>query len=279
MKWMKNGELNQTEHNVAVDVQDRAFLYGDGFFTTVKIVQGQPMLWHRHMHRLTQCAQQLYFQVDLSGLAQQTVRLLAESRVRGQFIDELNGVLKIIISRGVGERGYLIPEQTADVYLQFFPDNHVLHARPAIDSGVLESTVGHLMPQLAGLKTLNRLEQVILRQELAEKGLVEGLVCDYLGNMVEGVSSNCFFYIDQTWITPNLDHVGVLGTMRAEILHQMRELKIHHKVAPVPKEALECVSAMFFCNALSGIVPVKSLNQRVLNTEIVQQLQYQLSLS
>lgn len=276
---MKNGDINNADNHLAIDVQDRAFLYGDGFFTTIKVRQGQPLLWQRHLHRLQHCAQQLYFQLDFSGLPQQIVRLLAESRVRGQFIDELNGVLKIIISRGVGARGYLIPDHPADVYIQFIPDNHVLDARPAIDSGVLDSNVGQMMPQLAGLKTLNRLEQVILRHELAGKGWIEGLVCDQLGNLIEGVSSNCFFYIDQTWLTPNLDHAGITGTMRAEILHQMQQFDINHKIFHIPKNALQHVEAMFFCNALSGIVPVKSLDQRVLNTEIVQQLQRQLVLS
>jgi 4-amino-4-deoxychorismate lyase len=279
MKWMKNGELNHTGQDIAVDVQDRAFLYGDGFFTTIKIVHGQPMLWHRHLHRLTQCAAQLYFQVDLSNLPQQIVRLLAASRARGQFIDELNGVLKVIVSRGVGERGYVIPDTPADIYIQFFEQKQIIEAKREINSGVLDITLGHLMPQLAGLKTLNRLEQVILKQALAQTDWAEGLVCDHYGNVIEGVSSNCFFYSDQTWITPNLDHAGVAGTMRAEILHQMQTLNIHHKIAPMPKEALSQVEALFFCNALTGIVAVKALNDRVLNTEIVQQLQQQLLLS
>lgn len=266
----KNGEPCQS-----IDCHDRAFLYGDGFFTTMRIQQGQPVLWPRHLHRLQQCAEQLFFNVDFSQLAQQVQQVL-HSYLNAS---DGNAVLKIIVSRGVGQRGYLAPQQPADVYFQLLP--YVAHEVPAqgIASGVLPVAIGHVMPQLAGLKTLNRLEQVVLRQALAATPWPEALVGDLSGNLIEGVYSNCFMQLDGVWHTPLLDQAGIEGVMRAEILSRMQAAGITPHVSPLPKAALERIDALFFCNALSGMVPVGQLHDRLLNVQVVQELQQQLLLS
>ena len=265
-----------------VDTQDRAFLYGDGFFTTVKITLGEPHLWQRHIDRLIDCAEKLAFDVDIEEVEQQLFSFLAKHA-------ELSGAIKIIISRGVGSRGYMPPEQKADVHLQVFPRQELpliddvklasanigsaknLRKAP-IHSGLMQLTLGHTMPALVGLKTLNRLEQVLLRHELANTPWDEGLVADMQGNLVEGVSSNCFFYINKKWFTPILDQAGITGVMRAEILDKMLENDIAHSVVNVPKAAIDQIEAMFYCNALTGIVPVKSLANRKLSLEPVQRI-------
>lgn len=270
MLMTKNGEPCQS-----IDCHDRAFLYGDGFFTTMRIQQGQPVLWQRHMQRLQTCAQQLFFNVDFSQLAQQ-VQLVLDNYLNAS---DGNAVFKIIVSRGVGQRGYLAPQQPADVYFQLLP--YVAHDGQAqgIDSGLLPLSIGHVMPQLAGLKTLNRLEQVVLRQALAATPWQEALVCDLSGNVIEGVYSNCFMLLDGAWHTPLLDQAGIEGVMRAEILHRMQHAGITPHVLPIPRAALERIDALFFCNALSGMLPVRQLHDRLLNVQVVQELRQQLLLS
>lgn len=264
---IKNGQ-----NCTSIDCQDRGFLYGDGCFTTVRVQQGQALLWERHLERLRQCAQQLTLQIDFNGLARQVAQLLDHQSTQ-------NGTLKIIVSRGTGQRGYLPPAQAADVYLQFFPST-ITERQPdrAIESGVLPLMMGHVMPMLAGLKTLNRLEQVMLRQALANTEWPEALVADSQGNLIEGVSSNCFFYMQQTWYTPILDQAGIAGVMRAEILARLSQHNIPHLITPIPKTAVDHIEAMFFCNALTGIVPVKILEGRTLKLDPITALQRQLRL-
>lgn len=266
----KNGEPCQS-----IDCHDRAFLYGDGFFTTIRIQHSRPLLWQRHVQRLQQCAEQLFFNVDFSQLENDMQQVLANY----MNASDGNAVFKIIVSRGVGQRGYLAPQQPADVYFQVLP--YVPHEEYAqgINSGVLPLAMGHVMPQLAGLKTLNRLEQVVLRQALATTAWPEALVCDLSGNVIEGVYSNCFMHLDGAWHTPLLDQAGIAGVMRAEILAQMQVKGITPHILPIPKAAIERIDALFFCNALSGIVPVRQLHDRLLNVQIVQELQQQLLLS
>lgn len=263
---IKNGQPCQV-----VDSQDRAFLYGDGFFTTIKVIKGQPQLWPRHIERLIECAEQLAFDLDIEEVDAQVNHFLSQ-------YPKFSGALKIIVSRGEGQRGYMPPEQKADIYLHGFPGAiptaHISQQliKSPIHSGVLLLTLGHTMPALVGLKTLNRLEQVLLRHELASTPWDEALVADIHGNIVEGVASNCFLYMHEKWYTPILDQAGIAGVMRAEILDKMLTHDIAHSVVNVPKAAIKHIEAMFFCNALTGIVPVKTLLDRPLEVAPVQSL-------
>jgi len=248
-----------------VDPLDRAFLYGDGLFTSVRISGGEPQLWTRHLQRLQLGADRLGLDVHFAELELDVFQ-------KAELIQ--HGVLKVIISRGIGARGYLPPQQSAIVYLQLFPSAE--HSddlcKPPITSGILTSQLGQVMPQLAGLKTLNRLEQVLLRQELAGFGWNEGLVCDVNGLIVEGIYSNCFFLVDGEWWTPPIDCSGILGVMRAELIGRMQAQEISVHLRTLHRDDVAQIEALFFCNALTQIVPVSALNGRTLNLSAVTSL-------
>lgn len=246
----------------AIDPLDRAFLYGDGLFTSVRVVDGKPCLWSHHLHRLQQGAHRLNLHVDFQKIA---LDVLKKTALLG------NGILKIIVSRGVGERGYLPPNQPAVVYIQLFKleNNTTDLIKLPIESGMLTGQLGQVMPLLAGLKTLNRLEQVILRQELATFGWTEGLVCDVRGFVVEGVYSNCFFQVDGQWWTPPITNSGILGVMRAELIERVHAKGIPLRVETLNRDEIGRIEALFFCNALTQIVPVSQLDGRILNVSAV----------
>ena len=246
----------------AIDPLDRAFLYGDGLFTSVRVNEGKLCLWSHHLYRLQQGALRLNLNVDFNQL---------EIDALQKAVELGNGTLKVIISRGHGERGYLPPKQPAVVYIQLFPSKKSTEdlVKSPIESGVLIGQLGQVMPQLAGLKTLNRLEQVILRQELENLDWAEGLVCDVNGLVVEGVYSNCFFIADGQWWTPPIDGSGILGVMRAELIEQMNARNIPLFIQTLHREDVDRIEALFFCNALTQIVPVSKLEGRLLNVSAV----------
>jgi len=260
-------ELNVTTFKngiacTAIDPLDRAFLYGDGLFTSVCVSDGKPCLWVHHLHRLEQGGNRLSLDVNFKQLESDT---LQKSALLG------NGTLKIIISRGNGERGYLPPNQPAVVYIQLFQQEKRTDdiVRSPIQSGVLTGQLGQVMPQLVGLKTLNRLEQVILRQELATHGWAEGLVCDVNGLIVEGVYSNCFFLVNGQWWTPPIHCSGIMGVMRAELIERMQAEDIPLYLQTLHRDEIGRIEALFFCNALTQIVPVSQLSGRILNVSAV----------
>jgi 4-amino-4-deoxychorismate lyase len=256
---------------LSMSPDERGFLYGDGLFSTMRVRQGMIGLWPHHLHRLQEGALRLGLAVDLTGL-EYWLKQMAE-RVG-------DGTLKVIISRGKGLRGYLPPVQPARCYVQMMPvittlrdcDPDGLHGALPIDSGVLQGCLGHQAPMLAGLKTLNRLEQVLLRQVLAQTVWPEALVVDLDGMLVEGVQSNCFLLMDGVWQTPDLSKAGITGVMRAEILHRMADREIDCRISRVPVALIDRIEALFFCNALTGMVPVAQLAGRALNLSAVDSL-------
>ena len=259
MQCYKNAKPTEQIH-----VLDRAFHYGDGCFSTARFRQNQIELFDRHLARLQYANRQLSLNANLE-LITETLTLLKQAH------GELNGTLKIVLSRGVGQRGYSLPDHPADVWIFFYPQVQAsldtAYHYDIIQSGVLTQTIGLSMPNLVGLKSLNRLEQVLLKQEADQKGWTEALVTDVQGSVVEGVSSNCFIRINNTWITPQLGYNGVHGVMRAEILSRMQQQRLHCEQRDIHVSEIAQIQSLFFCNALSPMKVVTEFQQRPLNVQ------------
>ena len=243
-----------------VTLLDRAFHYGDGCFSTARIKDGKIELEHLHMARLGLSCERLLLQADLK-LIQKSLVLLQQ-----QYLT-VNGTLKIVISRGDGQRGYSLPDHPADVWVFFYPKAVDDFQVEKIKSGLLQQVLGLTMPSLVGLKSLNRLEQVLLKHEADQKGWTEALVTDVQGSVVEGVSSNCFIRLNNTWITPELRYNGVHGVMRAEILSRMQQQGIACEQRFIDLEEISKFESLFFCNALSPMKVVTEFQQRPLNVQ------------
>ena len=255
MQCYKNGQLIHS-----IPLLDRAFHYGDGCFTTARIFQGHFELKDLHIARLKLTCQRLSLSTDLSHIEQSLEQL-------SQHASILNGTLKIVISRGEGERGYRLPTHPADIYLWYYSSMLQSFEPEWIESGVLEHALGLSMPNLVGLKTLNRLEQVLLRQEADQLGWTEALVTDVQGNIVEGVSSNCFICINDRWITPELRYNGVHGVMRAEILMRMQQANVACEQRSIEMDEIEHIQSLFFCNALHPMKAVIRFKQQTLEQQ------------
>ena len=253
MLYLKNAQ--RVSH---IEVLDRGFHYGDGCFTTARIRHNRIELYDRHLTRLQYSNQSLSLNANLD-LITESLQLLGESE------GKLNGTLKIVLSRGVGQRGYSLPDHPADLWLFYYPQDIQDFKFEQIQSGVLQQAVGLTMPSLVGLKTLNRLEQVLLKQEADQRGWPEAIVTDVQGGIVEGVSSNCFILIKNTWITPELRYNGVFGVMRAEILQRMQDQGISCQQRCIDMDEINHIRSLFFCNALSPMKIVTQFEQRTLD--------------
>ena len=245
MLYLKNAQWIDS-----VSILDRAFQYGDGCFTTARFHHDVFELETAHRSRLVDSAHRLLLNVDFT-LLDKSIALLR------QHFEQLNGTLKVVLSRGEGNRGYALPDHPADLYVLFYPQETSDFKLEQINSGVLERKMGLNMPELVGIKTLNRLEQVMLKHEAIQKQWSEALVCDLNGQIVEGVSSNCFLRINNTWVTPELRYNGVHGVMRLEILKRMQQHSIACEQRLVDFVEIQTLQSLFFCNALS---PMKAVD-------------------
>jgi 4-amino-4-deoxychorismate lyase len=244
-------------------VGDRSFQFGDGLFSTIRVSEGRPELWALHLSRLQEGVERL-------GIAAPNWQQLTE--VVQQAVTAQTQVLKVIISRGHAGRGYSPTDVDGpDIYISTAPmPDYQPWQQQGIRLGVATLQLA-CQPALAGLKHNNRLEQVLLKQELAATKWDDLLVLDQLGYITEATAANVFFYRQQQWYTPQLQRAGVAGVMRA---HLMAQLTVHEVNWTLSE--LEQVDAIFICNALCGIVPVRQLQHRNLDIAAVQQLQQEL---
>ncbi|MEI7051234.1 aminodeoxychorismate lyase [Pseudomonas fluorescens] len=235
----------------ALSLKDRGLAYGDGLFETIAVHGGQPVLLDRHLTRLAEGCSRLAIAGDIERVRSE---LLAYAAAMGE------GVLKLILTRGDGLRGYA-PDPAAQGrrILQGSPPA----AYPAVhgEQGVrLFPCVTRLsnQPLLAGLKHLNRLEQVLARAEWHDGEHAEGLMLDQAGRVIEGVFSNLFLVRDGVLITPDLKRCGVAGVMRAEILFQAESLAIPIQITDISLEQLQWADEVFMCNSVYGVWPVRA---------------------
>lgn len=239
-----------------VDAADRGLAYGDGLFETLCIVQGRALLGQRHLERLAASAAVFGIPLDIHALSADFQRFLAGSG---------DAVAKIIVTRGVGGRGYLPAPDLAPTVI-FSLHEPVAPDPVAEKEGIVAITLAQrlgVMPMLAGHKHLNRLEQVLLRRELAQHAVArEAVVCDIDGHVVEGVASNLFFVRDGVLHTPALQRAGVAGVMRAEVLAEAAYAGIALQQGDYLPAALQAADELFFCNSVHGIWPVRELDGR-----------------
>ncbi|MCU6680080.1 aminodeoxychorismate lyase [Leclercia tamurae] len=230
---------------------DRAIQFGDGCFTTARIVAGQVCLLDAHLQRLQQACEKLLIPfVEWAALQREMVEL-----ARGND----RGVLKVIISRGSGGRGYsaancLHPARLLSV--SAWPVHYDGWRREGITLALSPVQLGR-NPQLAGIKHLNRLEQVLIRTHLEQTDADEALVLDSEGFITECCAANLFWRQGKDVFTPRLDQAGVNGLMRQFCLQQLahsgyRVVEVHAREA-----ALAEVDEMVVCNALMPVVPVR----------------------
>lgn len=235
----------------SVPLKDRGLAYGDGLFETIAVKAGQPVLLDRHLQRLEEGCRRLALITDHALIRDE---VLAYAAALGDV------VLKLILTRGDSQRGYGInPGAQVRRIVQGNPPVTYPHAH-ATDGIRLFACATRLaeQPLLAGLKHLNRLEQVIARAEWQDAEHAEGLMLDMSGRVIEGVFSNLFLVRHGVLLTADLNRCGVAGVMRAEILAQAHALGIPLAVADISLEQLQQADEVFVCNSVYGIWPVRS---------------------
>jgi 4-amino-4-deoxychorismate lyase len=225
----------------------RGFAYGDGLFETMRVHRGQVPWWDAHMARLAHGAQHLRIALPKPASFLREMRAL--------FDDAGDGVLKLIVTRGGGGRGYAPSPDAATVWRI---SRHPLP--PARGDGLALrwcDTRLALQPALAGLKHCNRLEQVLARAEWDDASIDEGLLRSTEGDVVGATAANLFLLRDGRWTTPRVDRCGVAGVARAWVLSEIAATET--RVAPVEVESAD---AVLLCNAVRGILPVARLGER-----------------
>jgi 4-amino-4-deoxychorismate lyase len=255
-----------------LDGWNRAAQFADGLFETMLVSQGEILGIKHHIARMK------------SGLARLDIRtpdinldemLISFAHKLSELSAVNSGVLKVIVSRGDSQRGYGYDDIISPHVTAFYNEMPVFPNDIYTQGVVLESleTQCAIQPQMAGIKHLNRLENVLAKKELSTRAF-EGLMYNHLGFVIEGTSSNVFFEKNNTLITPELTLSGVAGVMRECILSFAYAQNKKIKIDNISKDQLVQFDQGFICNSVMGIVPISSLDGRLFSigtlTKIIQ---------
>ncbi|MGZ8210505.1 MAG: aminodeoxychorismate lyase [Burkholderiales bacterium] len=239
----------------SVPAEDRGLAYGDGVFRTLRIADGVPQHWQRHYLKLARDCAALRLACPLRPTLETDLGRLAHAG---------DAVLKIIVTRGTGQRGYR--------YSRALAGNRVLMTGPLPVDGQTRSKEGVRVrrcelrlshqPALAGVKHLNRLENVLARAEWQDDDIAEGILCDAEGWVIGGTLTNVFAASDGELSTPRLDRCGVAGVTRERILEAARQHRMICHVRRLSWSDLVRADELFLSNSVAGIWPVTQLDER-----------------
>ncbi|MDG0996181.1 MAG: aminodeoxychorismate lyase [Gammaproteobacteria bacterium] len=242
-----------------IALSDRGLLYGDGVFETFLCEQGQPLLFDLHMQRLQRGCQRLSLSLQDSAVIRQEIEQVAANK---------DAVIRVSVTRGERVRGYRYERTDMSFNRIVMRDDHRPSPSSNTEQGIALYLCQHRLPQhavLAGIKHLNRLDQVLARSEW-DSDYAEGLLLNDLGEVIEGCMSNLFVLRDNIWTTPDLSHSGVDGVMRDYLLGAASECGQSCQIDKLELVDLLEAEAMFLCNSVIGIWPVLSFQKQHYNS-------------
>jgi 4-amino-4-deoxychorismate lyase len=246
LECLVEGEISEQ-----VPAMDRGLHYGDGLFETMAVFQGTPRFWQAHMDRLTVGCERLGLPMTPQSILLREVQTVSAGRRRC--------VVKVIITRGTSGRGYGVDRDIRTnrvVCAWAWPEDPGQLVETGIRMRMCDLRLG-IQPVLAGLKHLNRLEQVMARAEWSDPLIHEGVLCDAEDYVVTAISSNMFIVSGNRLLTPRMDRCGVRGVMRSAILGAFRDRCEQRRIT---LDMLPEADEIFVCNAVRGVFPVTRID-------------------
>lgn len=244
------------EQKTTINIFDRGLQYGDGLFETMAVYNGVIYLWEAHWQRLLQGCKQLSIELpDKTTLEKEINLLCKQNKKQSQFI------IKLIITRGEGERGYPysdIQNVTRILTIHPWPNYPENYQTEGVTVCYCETALSE-NKALAGIKHLNRLEQILARNEWNTDEFQEGLMLSTQGYITDGTMSNVFAVKDDMLFTPDLSLCGVSGVMRKTIINISKILGLSVYEKTFTTTELEIADELFLSNSIFGIWPIKAI--------------------
>jgi 4-amino-4-deoxychorismate lyase len=236
-----------------ISANDRGLMYGDGVFRTVLLRSGKLLHWQQHYLKLKSDCEAIGIECPSSSLLDADLKQLLN--------DQFDGVVKVIVTRGIGSRGYtppVSPNATRIVYLSPLPVYPQSNASAGICMHICSIRLGH-QPRLSKIKHLNRLENVLAASEWTDTNIAEGLLMDQTGCVIEATRSNLFLVKSGALYTPDLSNCGVAGLQRERVLSWARNNNIKFSVTSLTMSDVIESDEIFIVNSVIGLWPVREM--------------------
>jgi len=241
------------EQGGVIHAMDRGVMYGDGVFRTMCMRHGHVQCWPQQYNKLQADCQALDILCPARHTLEQELQQLAR--------DTPDGVVKIIVTRGEGGRGYGVPASVSPnrvLLTSPLPEYPTAFWHEGVKLHLCKLRVSH-QPRLAGIKHLNRLENVLARMEWDDATIADGLMLDADGWVVECTMSNIFMRSGQRLLTPDLSQCGVAGLQRERILRHAPSLGLTPEITHIDLPTLLQADEIFVCNSVIGVWPVRQI--------------------
>ncbi len=235
-----------------LSVMDRGLHYGDGLFETIAFRSGKLEFWDAHLNRMEHGAGVLGIAFPGENEFLQDVKNLVKPLAAENY------VIKLLLTRGIGERGYRQVDSgkpTRVVIISGFPEHAEQNAKVCLCKHPVS-----INPVLAGMKYLNRLDNVLARREWGDE-FDEGFMFDIHGNLVEGTMSNVFCIKNNALFTPELDQCGVSGIVREQVLSIAKEKDIKTKLQNMTIDDIGSMDEIFITNSIIGLWSVSCVGE------------------
>jgi 4-amino-4-deoxychorismate lyase len=247
--------VNGSPSNV-ISIRNRGLLYGDGVFRTMRVANGQSQHWLLHY-------QKLHHDCTALGIVCPDFALLS-AELENLLSSQTDCAIKLIVTRGISTRGYAPFTQTTPTRIWDvapLPDYPAEWATHGIKARLCQLRLSQ-QPRLAGIKHLNRLENVLAASEWSDAEIAEGLLMDADGNVIEGVRSNLFAVLNGTLTTPSLLGCGVAGIQRDRVNAWANTNNVPLEIRALSWDEVINADELFIVNSLIGVWPIRELEQR-----------------
>ena len=263
--YLINGSFDAT-----ISPFDRGFAYGDGVFRTLVMRNGVPESWPQHYQKLVADCAAINIVCPSAELLMSDLQQLFLIDAQS---DKKSSVAKIIITRGEGNRGYTPPAITAPMRVVTkspMPEYPETRFTDGVNLTVCETRLA-AQPLLAGIKSLNRLENVLARMEWNEHtfndiAISDGILLDANDNVIECTAANIFARFSNTLITPSLTQCGIAGITRQRIIELAHTLSLKISIETFSLEKLLMADEVIICSSLYGAFQVQSIQEKFIKT-------------
>jgi len=246
-----NGELIDS-----ISVFDRGLAYGDGLFETILSIDARIPFWQYHVERLELSLQRLFFpSVDTVSVLKDICQYLKPDSEQ---------IIKIIITRGEGQPGYSaknLKQPNIIIFIKTRSSDSKNHLSSPATVKFCNTRMAY-QPQLASMKHLNRLEQVLARKEVDELNTDEGLMLGMQGEVIEATQHNVFLVKKNELFTPELTQCGVAGIMRDRVIKVARSINIPVHIQQLGKDSFLAADELFLTNSINGLWPICELEDK-----------------
>ena len=264
----KNLSLINGKFKDSISVYDRGLAYGDGFFETMlwdsfkdknKINVGVEF-WLRHLKRIKDGCRlmQINFPTNDEIIGQRNKLLKASLK------QKKSGLLKMIITRGEGGRGYKFEKNMSPtiIFLSLQkPKIEKKHIKLGVTVKICETNLSK-NTNLFGFKHLNRLDSVLARSEWEDEKIFEGVFVDSKQNILEGTMTNIFFVKKKTLITPPIIDSGINGVMRQVVIDNAKLFFDKVIIKNINLSDVKKFDQMFLTNSVLKVMPVSRFEKK-----------------